>query len=368
MVSSSASILYDLKLISSQEKLLRLKKKPDSSCNYHPGKPKKRASSIRNQPQKLSSQANPEQWNRATGAVETYFTCCRGIDRCMTLDEHAFENFESLAKSLIFEKTPPPSPNEPKRKAVALDCEMGTSITNSSELIQLCAVDYFTGETLIDTLVLPNVEMLHYNTKYSGVTPEMMERAIDEGEYLEGFEGAREELWRWINSETVLIGHSLNHDLWQLRIVHPLIVDSCICVPKLQSSGNSLKNLTLELLGKQVQDGSTGHDCVEDALAARELVIWCSENRAFLEARAELSRVEEEVRRKEREARNLEKEECWRLKLEAREMESSIGTRSNPQISSVLVPRQLGARGTAGGKADVEIPKAHPGQNTWTWQ
>lgn len=253
--------------------------------------------------------------------MEMYFSCCGQQGRCVVSDEHVFEDFEALSQSLVYEKTTLPSPHQPKRKAVALDCEMGTSVTNSCELIQLSVVDYFTGDVLIDSIVRPKVQMSHYNTPYSGITSQMMKRAIAEGEFLESFEGARAELQKWIDSETILVGHSLNHDLSQLHLIHPLIVDSYICVPKLTSSGNSLKTLTKQLLGKGVQEGlegKRGHDCVEDALAARELVIWCSENKKVLEARAILAKEEEETRRKEAEIRRKEKEALLVKKAEER--------------------------------------------------
>lgn len=212
---------------------------------------------------------------------------------------------------------------------------MGTSITNSCELIQLSAVDYFTGEVLIDSIVRPKVQMSHYNTPYSGITPQMMKRAVTEGEFLESFEGARAELWKWIDSETVLVGHSLNHDLCQLHLVHPLIVDSYICVPKLVSSGNGLKTLAKQLLGKDVQEGlegKRGHDCVEDALAARELVIWCSENKEVLEARAVLAEEEAEIRRQETEIRRKEKEVLQVKKAEERLARLAALDTSEPKL------------------------------------
>lgn len=255
--------------------------------------------------------------------------------------EHVFEDFAALAQSLVYEETPLPSPHQPKRKAVALDCEMGTSITNSCELIQLSAVDYFTGEVLIDSIVRPKVQMSHYNTPYSGITPQMMKRAITQGEFLESFEGARVELQKWIDSETILVGHSLNHDLSQLHLVHPLIVDSYICVPKLTSSGNSLKTLTKQLLGKGVQEGlegKRGHDCIEDALAARELVIWCSENKKALEERAVLAKEEEEARRKEAEIRRKEREELQVKKAEERLARLVVSDTSEPKLPTTESP------------------------------
>lgn len=324
--------------------------------------------------------------------METYFSCCGKQERCTVLDEHIFEDFEALAQDFVFGKTPSPSPDQPKRKAVALDCEMGTSITNSCELIQLSVVDYFTGEILLDSLVRPKIQMLHYNSKYSGITPQMMRRAITNGDFLESFESAREELWKWIDSETILVGHSMNHDLNKLHIIHPLIVDSYICVPKLQSSGHSLKNLAKQILGKDVQgglEGKRGHDCVEDALAARELVIWCSENKAALRARAVQAKEEEEIRLKEIEARRAEKQALEEKKAEElRTQLAASGTsrleaseNKPPDVKAMPLVVFTHEGWLRGGNAEVNVkgeedtktwethtaPFSQSSQNTWRW-
>jgi DNA polymerase III epsilon subunit-like protein len=268
------------------------------------------------------------------------FPCCGQLEgpdceKCVVNDQHIYEDFDTFAEKLTIVKTPEPFPGIQKRKAVALDCEMGTSYTNSSELIQLCVVDYFTGESLIDMLVRPKVQLRSFNTRYSGVTREMMAQAIATGEYLDGVEGARNELWKWIDSTTVLIGHSLHCDLRELRLAHPLVVDSLLCVPKINASGNGLKTLIKELLGQKVQDSKSGHDCMEDALASRELVIWCIQNEDRVAERAIISQKEEEIRRQEREANNILKEERLRLKLEQEQLDSGL---ESSHSSSAPIP------------------------------
>ena len=57
------------------------------------------------------------------------------------------------------------------RKAIALDCEMGTSSTLWPEMIRITVVDYFTAEVLMNKVVKPWMPMRNMNTKYgSGVT------------------------------------------------------------------------------------------------------------------------------------------------------------------------------------------------------
>jgi hypothetical protein len=45
---------------------------------------------------------------------------------------------------------------------------MGVAYTGQPELVHIGAVDYFTGETLLDSLVFPQVKMRHLNGKYLG--------------------------------------------------------------------------------------------------------------------------------------------------------------------------------------------------------
>ncbi|KAL0932637.1 3'-5' exonuclease [Colletotrichum truncatum] len=239
--------------------------------------------------------------------------------------------------------TPSGLPRHP-RPAVALDCEMGVAFDGESELIRLTLIDYFTSEILLDSLVYPTVRMQHYNTRYSGVSRQDMNEARDKGKCLiGGLAAAREEVWRWVGPETIVIGHAVQNDLASLRWIHPLVVDSLILataakaeqekmaeeeeerkkvVLKLQETGIddddliifdgqetsetgnseekekqepnrhnkggglSLKSLARDLLGRVIQAGKMGHDSLEDALASRDLVHWyvtqkCEELEAY---------------------------------------------------------------------------------------
>jgi len=60
-----------------------------------------------------------------------------------------------VAKYQEFAPTLSASSQVPKRRAVALDCEMVGVERGRSELVLVCAVDFFSGETLVNTLVKP---------------------------------------------------------------------------------------------------------------------------------------------------------------------------------------------------------------------
>ncbi|KAF8244858.1 hypothetical protein K440DRAFT_481257, partial [Wilcoxina mikolae CBS 423.85] len=173
-----------------------------------------------------------------------------------------------------FTTAPHPEAGQEKHKAVVLDCEMGGTHFSRSELILLTAIDFFTAEVLINNYVRPSVQILDWRTEYSGVTEAHMNQAIAEGECIDGWRAARDLLCTFIDTDTILMGHALNNDLDQLRLIHFRVVDSALTIPKLLNHKHSVKSLCAELLGCSVQrGGKLGHNCLEDTLAARELII-----------------------------------------------------------------------------------------------
>jgi DNA polymerase III epsilon subunit-like protein len=175
-------------------------------------------------------------------------------------------------------------PMNAKRSAVALDCEMvGVGDNNDSEIARISAIDYLTGEILIDTLVQPLKRVTNWRTMYSGITKKAMTAAITQGRILKGWPGARASLFSHIDANTIMVGQALNHDLIALGIQHQRVVDSAILASDAVGSNIKrrwgLKDLCDQLLGIEIQNyGKEGHDSVEDAFAAREVVLWCIEH------------------------------------------------------------------------------------------
>jgi RNA exonuclease 1 len=270
---------------------------------------------------------------------------------CGISSVHVLRKFDPVHLDRLYQMydTPPvynaQQENCPIRDAVSIDCEMGTAETGDPELIRVSAVDYFTGEILVNNIVNPDQPMQHLNTKYSGVTWGQMNHALRSRKALEGKAGARDALWRFVGPNTILVGHAVNNDLRALRWIHPRVVDSfmieykivqarkeaeataavaaakekagkeaeqeaerqllglparpmtdgstppltvhgkftqgTLAVPepkkkKPKGSGDlALKTLMKKYLGKDVQmQGNKGHDSLEDAVAARDLVHW----------------------------------------------------------------------------------------------
>lgn len=177
------------------------------------------------------------------------------------------------------------------RKAVVIDCEMVGVEGGASELVSLSVIDFFTGEQVMHSLVKPRVPVRDWRTNIHGISPGVMTTARAKGQTLDGWQSARHELFKHVDEDTVLVGHALHHDLAVLHIQPARVVDSIILASdavfsetktKTRYWGLGLKDVCSGLLGLNIrQNGPVGsskaHDALEDALAAREVVLCCLE-------------------------------------------------------------------------------------------
>ncbi|OTB03197.1 hypothetical protein M426DRAFT_12784 [Hypoxylon sp. CI-4A] len=203
-----------------------------------------------------------------------------------------------------------------KRLAIAIDCEMVGVAGGKDELAQICAVDLFTGEVLIDALVAPTQPVRNWRTKYSGVTAALMSEAKVSGRALKGWPAARAKIFEFADANTILIGHALNNDLRVLHIAHERVVDSGILVEEAVFGKGvkvprswGLKTSARELMEIAIQTSRKGHDCVEDTLASRELVLFCLKEPEKLITWGTKTLIKYEDAKREREERQRKKEE-----------------------------------------------------------
>ncbi|KAJ9441634.1 Small RNA degrading nuclease 5 [Diplonema papillatum] len=161
-----------------------------------------------------------------------------------------------------------------RERIVCLDCEMCLT-KNGHELTRISLVDW-KGAVLYDELVRPEAEITDYLTQFSGITPAMLTnvttRLRDVQNHL---------LTNNIFSETLILGHSLENDMKALRLIHTNIVDTTILYPHFQGPPykSALRYLTNKYLNRSVQGARNasggvvpGHDSVQDAIAALDLV------------------------------------------------------------------------------------------------
>jgi len=105
---------------------------------------------------------------------------------------------------------------------------VGTHDDLEMEIISISVVDFFTGETLINTLVHPGYHLAGYNTPYSGIDERMLEDAKDKGDCLLGAKQAREALLRFVSPETIIVTHNGKTDLLVLRLIHKRVIDTMV--------------------------------------------------------------------------------------------------------------------------------------------
>ncbi|KAJ5426112.1 hypothetical protein N7465_001182 [Penicillium sp. CMV-2018d] len=219
----------------------------------------------------------------------------------------------------------PTNPNPNHRKAIVLDCEMIETTVCASELVFITAIDFLTGEVLINSYVTPNAPVTNWLTPVSGITQEKMDTAIAEGNVFVSNADARGALRKFLNRDTVLIGHALQHDLRTLSLIHGRIVDTAVVTSEAVFPSVSAKTtlprvwgldtLAEELIGIKTQGGEEGHNSLEDALASREILIWCLRRPQCLKAWAEKTRESLAQMRNRRHARRNRRNEGGRANV-----------------------------------------------------
>lgn len=160
---------------------------------------------------------------------------------------------------------PKPYPSTQKRKAVAIHCVRRQPKHCPMELLAVAAVDFLSGQVLINLRLVPNIGW----------------NGSSRSESLHGWREARANLFDFIDQDTVIIGHKVQDDLEILRLLHKQIVDSrilatsAICMPPAKGHDYKpyLENVCMDFLGIKLRQGAT---CpLENALAAREIVLHC---------------------------------------------------------------------------------------------
>ncbi|ORD94709.1 REXO1 [Enterospora canceri] len=157
-----------------------------------------------------------------------------------------------------------------QHRLVGLDCEM-IETDRGQELGRVTIVGQ-DGRVVYDQFVIPNGNVVDYRTKWSGITETDLKDGI-------GFKLAQSKVLQIVGSNTILVGHSLEHDLKVLCIKHGRIIDTAYQFLSTDGFKVALKTLVQKHLGSRIQQGS--HDSAEDALSSLRLLglrVWQLQN------------------------------------------------------------------------------------------
>ncbi|KAJ1217855.1 hypothetical protein NDU88_005442 [Pleurodeles waltl] len=198
-------------------------------CNYHSGKVLR---------------------HRVPGGLETRYSCCEaavGTPGCQVAKLHVHEGQKDNLDGFMttFKKTPPADGNH---GVFSVDCEMCYT-SQGLNLTRVTVVDS-TLQVIYDTFVKPHNEVIDYNTRFSGVTEDDLKNVTTTIRDVQAI------MLNLISSDTILIGHSLENDLFALKLIHDSVIDTSIVFPHRLGLPHkrALRNLMADYLRRIIQD------------------------------------------------------------------------------------------------------------------
>ncbi|KAK3245328.1 hypothetical protein CYMTET_45101 [Cymbomonas tetramitiformis] len=173
----------------------------------------------------------------------------------------------SYGKGWVRTPRSPEHPTSKPAKIYAMDCEMCTTTRGDRELLGVSVVDS-DGAVVVKTLVQPRGAVADLKTGITGITTKDLE-----GVTTTLYDVQKQVFALCQDSSTVLIGHSLQHDLMTLQIDHRPVIDTAL-VYKYTGLAilPGLAYLAEEVLEKPIRDSSHFHSSEEDARASLHLV------------------------------------------------------------------------------------------------
>uniref|UniRef100_A0A8C0FDZ2 Exonuclease domain-containing protein n=1 Tax=Bubo bubo TaxID=30461 RepID=A0A8C0FDZ2_BUBBB len=221
----------------------------EEECNYHSGRVLE---------------------EKVLGGVEKRYSCCEtivGSAGCQTAKLHVHdgrrEKLEGFTKTVI--KSPP---LDGKYGVYALNCEMCYT-THGLELTRVTVVDAKL-QVVYDSFVKPDGKVVDCDKRLSGVTKDDLKNTTT------SFQSVQAILLNLFSADTILIGHSLENDLFALKLIHDRVVDTSVVFPYRLGLPHKieLRCLMADYLRRIHQDDGDGHNSRQDAIACMELILW----------------------------------------------------------------------------------------------
>ncbi|KYO35996.1 RNA exonuclease 1-like protein isoform C [Alligator mississippiensis] len=207
---------------------------------------------------------------KVPGGWETHYSCCSGAvgsPGCQVAKQHVQDGRKESLDGFVktFEKLPT---TDGYPGIFALDCEM----CYTKQGLELTRITVINSDLKVvyDTFVKPDNKVVDYNTRFSGVTEEDLANTSIT------LRDVQAVLLNMFSADTILIGHSLESDLFALKFIHCTVVDTSVVFPHRLGMPykRALRTLMADYLKRIIQDNVEGHDSSEDARACMELMIW----------------------------------------------------------------------------------------------
>ncbi|MXQ89803.1 hypothetical protein E5288_WYG020526 [Bos mutus] len=206
--------------------------------------------------------------HKVLGGLGRQYSCCKGVlgsPGCQVAKHHVHnqkENLGGFVKTLV--KFPALDRNPPR--VFAVSCEVCYT-AKGLEPTRVTVVDP-SLQVVYDTFVKPDEEVIDYNTRFSGVAEDDLKNMKTSVRDVQAI------LLNLFSADTILIGHSFEHSLYALKLIHTSVVDTTVLFPHPLGLPHrrSLKGLVADYLQRVIQD--EGHSSSENATACMELVLW----------------------------------------------------------------------------------------------
>ncbi|XP_030325657.1 RNA exonuclease 1 homolog [Strigops habroptila] len=140
--------------------------------------------------------------------------------------------------------------------------------TRGLELTRVTVVDPKL-QVVYDAFVKPDGKVVDYDIRLSGVTENDLKNTTTTLRAVQAI------LLNLFSVDTILIGHNLENDLFALKLIHDMVVDTSVVFPHPLGLPHkrTLRSLTADYLRRIHQD-DVGYNSRENAMACMELILW----------------------------------------------------------------------------------------------
>ncbi|KAF1916769.1 hypothetical protein BDU57DRAFT_517059 [Ampelomyces quisqualis] len=204
-----------------------------------------------------------------------------------------------------FKPSPPRDSAKPGIAVVVIACATVVLADGLKEVVKIAAIDLLTCRILMNHLVCTDAtaQVKDWRSNETGLYSwNDMEHGRKLGyKVFKGWSAARSALWKFVDKDTIVVGHNLRSELDALRMVHGRAVDVAKVAEKAANGPLSNVALGLDSMCRDFlavllkSDPEYGRDVLMNAFAAREMGLWIIKNKEAFEKRMKQKSLEYQV-------------------------------------------------------------------------